>query len=241
VRPMFRTRAESFSSSDPSATASSSTPQTKIEILSNIPPAMFSLLSSGTNESLRLSLVSTLIRSTIVKLNRSSSESGDITSNLLRLKLHHSESASTVSRIIVVLPTLEAQAYPEYESGNFVNTTCGANDYREVVHTCHGQLGETQIIHQCNGTAGMFTSRCPRQSIQPSCSTSARSHYHCSLLNFTATLVTCDCQLMTRDTHRSLSTLSDSGVLEVCDSLSLSLLSLYLSIDLCLSLYRPLR
>jgi hypothetical protein len=37
----------------------------------------------------------------LVKPNRSSTESGDITSNLLRLKLLHSESASTVSRIIV--------------------------------------------------------------------------------------------------------------------------------------------
>jgi hypothetical protein len=106
-----------------------------------------------------------------------------------------------------------------YESDEYVNTTCGADDFRETVHVCHGALGDVEITHHCDGTAGVIVSKCPRQSVQPSCSTAESSSYRCSVLNYTSISVTCVCELLPEGVgggrHRSLSTLSESGALEV--------------------------
>jgi hypothetical protein len=138
----------------------------------------------------------------------------------LKLKLLGSDSSS-ISRIVVVLPTLRSQSYPVYESDEYVNTTCESNSFRETVHVCHGVLGDVEITHRCDGTAGLIVSKCPDQSVQPSCSTGKSSAYSCSVLNYTSIAVTCVCELLTGkqldggDRHRSLSTLSESGALEV--------------------------
>jgi trimeric autotransporter adhesin len=268
VSSMFRTRIQplSFSNSNSassltssslststsasdssSSTITSSIPQTKAEIMSKAPSTSFSLTSSPSSTPLEdqgdgtvsLSLVSTLVKSSLVDLSSYSSvssipnsnsnsnaisssvgtDSTQLTSNMLRLKMSGSGSSS-ISRIIVVLPTLRSQSYPVYESDEYVNTTCGADDFRETAHVCHGALGDVEITHHCDGTAGVIVSKCPRQSVQPSCSTAESSSYRCSVLNYTSISVTCVCELLTEGVggrHRSLSTLSESGALEVSE------------------------
>lgn len=242
MNSMFRTRIQplSFSGSTDGAVATigSSIPQTQAEILSKAPSTTFSLSNDGdvnVNGS-DVSLVSTLVRSSLVDLSSTSrslstsdststSVSGQLTSNMLKLRVSGS-GASSVSRVVVVLPTLRRQSYPVYESDESVNTTCELNDFRETTHVCHGALGDTEIVHRCNGTAGLLMTKCPRQMVRPSCSVGEGSDYICTVLNYTSTSVSCECLLLygtSGSGGRSLSTLSESGALEV------SVLSLDLS------------
>jgi hypothetical protein len=256
VQPLSFSNSDSSSSgsSIDSSIMSSSIPQSQTEILSLIPSTSFSLVSSTTSEetsslSLSLSLVSTSVKSSLVDLStfslpltQASSfslstldvssnppsallEPPKLTSNLLKLQMLGSHSSS-VSSITVVLPTIRSQSYPVYESEDSVTTTCEENDFHETVHVCHGELGDVNITHRCQGTAMSIVSKCPRQSLQPSCSTGESSTYHCSVLSHTSTSVTCVCDLLTDGVGRSLSALSDSGMLEVRLLLLLYLFSL---------------
>jgi hypothetical protein len=244
------------------STIVSSIPQTKTEVISKTPSTSFSLTASSPSSNtppqedqgagvVSLSLVSTLVKSSLVDISSFSSpssssssysfpssasssspksnsvstststsldsDSTQLTSNMLRLKMLGSGSSS-ISRIVVVLPTLRSESYPAYESDEYVNTTCESNDFRETVHVCHGELGDVEITHRCDGTAGVIVSKCPGQSVQPSCSTGESSAYSCSVLNYTSIAVTCVCELQTESGvggSRSLSALSESGALEV--------------------------
>jgi hypothetical protein len=228
-----------------SSTILSSIPQTKTETMSKIPSTSFSLTSTSSNTAGEdqgdstgsLSLVSTLVKSNLVDLSlfsypssssssnsnsistsASTTESTQLTSNMLKLKMLGSGSSS-ISPIIVVLPTLRSQSYPVYESDEYVNTTCEADDFRETVHVCHGALGDVELTHRCDGTAGVIVSKCPRQSVQPSCFVGDSSAYSCSVLNYTSISVACVCELLPGGGggggRRSLSALSESGALEV--------------------------
>jgi hypothetical protein len=238
VNRMFRTRIQPLSSTF--STVFSSIPQLRAEIMSKTPCTSFSLTTSVSSnsppqedqgaEAVSFSLVSTLVKSSLVDISSFSSpssssssysfssvDSTQLTSNMLRLKMLGSGSSS-ISRIVVVLPTLRSESYPAYESDEYVNTTCESNDFRETVHVCHGELGDVEITHRCDGTAGVIVSKCPGQSVQPSCSTGESSAYSCSVLNYTSIAVTCVCELQTESGvggSRSLSVLSESGALEV--------------------------
>lgn len=223
-------------------TVFSSIPQLTTEIMSKTPSTFFSLTTSapmtlqdqGDVKVSSLSLASTLVKSSLVDISSFSSSpvsksnsistslstfmvtesTQQLTSNMLRLKMLGSGSSS-ISRIVAVLPTLRSQSYPVYESVESVNTTCLSNDFRETVHVCRGVLGDVEITHRCDGTPGVIVSQCPRQSLQASCSTRKSSYYSCSVLNYTSISVTCVCEGGSDSGGRSLSILSDSGVLEV--------------------------
>ena len=228
INQMFRTRVEPVSLSD---SFSSTIPQTKAELLSNTPSTSFSLISSSSNSnsnsnsSSSLSLVSMLVKSDLA--SPPSDPQSSLTSNLLRLRMSGSGSSS-VSTITVVLQTLRSQSYPVFESDVFVNTSCVLNEVSETVHVCEGALGNVTITHRCNGTtSGMLVSKCPRQSVQPSCHLpNDLSNFNCSMVNHTSTTVTCKCDRILSDNNNngngrklssssSDSALSESGALEV--------------------------
>lgn len=231
INQMFRTRVEPVSLSD---SFSSTIPQTKAELLSNTPSTSFSLISSSSNSnsnpnsSSSLSLVSMLVKSDLA--SPPSDPQSSLTSNLLRLRMSGSGSSS-VSTITVVLQTLRSQSYPVFESDVFVNTSCVLNEVSETVHVCEGVLGNVTITHRCNGTtSGMLVSKCPRQSVQPSCHLpNDLSNFNCSMVNHTSTTVTCKCDRILSDNNNnnnngngrklssssSDSALSESGALEV--------------------------